>query len=165
MTTEITIVKGDISTVEADALVNAANNHLWMGAGVAGALKRVGGQKIEDEAVKKGPIPVGEAVETTAGGLNAKYVIHAAVMGQNLRTDETVIRSATRSSLQLAEKLGLHSIALPALGTGVGGFPLKQCAKVMVEEARTYSGALSVMFVLYSEESYETFKSVYASME
>jgi O-acetyl-ADP-ribose deacetylase (regulator of RNase III) len=164
MTTEITIVRGDISTVEADALVNAANNHLWMGAGVAGALKRAGGQKIEDEAVKKGPIPVGEAVETTAGALNATYVIHAAVMGQDLRTDETMIRRATRSSLQLAEKLGLHSIAFPALGTGVGGFPLDQCARVMVEEARTHTGALSVLFVLYTEESYETFKKTYASM-
>lgn len=165
MTTEITIVKGDISEVEADALVNAANNYLWMGAGVAGALKRAGGQEIEDKAVEKGPIPVGEAVETTAGALKAKYVIHAAVMGQNLRTDGTKIRNATRNSLQLAEKLGLHSIAFPALGTGVGGFPMEQCAKVMVEEALKYGGALTVIFVLYSEESYETFKSVYASMK
>lgn len=164
MSTEIEIIKGDISSAEADALVNAANNQLWMGAGVAGALKRAGGQEIEDEAVKKGPIRVGEAVETGAGRLKAKYVIHAAVMGQDLRTDETKIRNATRNSLELAEKLGLESVAFPALGTGVGGFPLELCAQVMLEEALTFPGSLKVMFVLYSEESYNVFKEVYASL-
>ncbi len=160
MSTEIEIIKGDISSAEADALVNAANNQLWMGAGVAGALKRAGGQEIEDEAVKKGPIEVGEAVETGAGRLKAKYVIHAAVMGQDLRTDETKIRNATRNSLKLAEKLGLESVAFPALGTGVGGFPLELCAQVMLEEALTFPGSLKVMFVLYSEESYNVFKEI-----
>lgn len=159
MSTEIEIVKGDISSIEADALVNAANNHLWMGAGVAGALKRAGGQKIEDEAVKKGPIPVGDVVETTAGDLKAQYVIHAAVMGQDLRTDETKIRSATRKALKLAEDLGLKTIAFPALGTGVGGFPLEECAHVMLEEVTQYPGSLKVIFVLYSEESYQIFKT------
>lgn len=159
MSTEIEIVKGDISSIEADALVNAANNHLWMGAGVAGALKRAGGQKIEDEAVKKGPIPVGDVVETTAGDLKAQYVIHAAVMGQDLRTDETKIRSATRKALKLAEDLGLKTIAFPALGTGVGGFSLEECAQVMLEEVSQYPGSLKVIFVLYSEESYQIFKT------
>jgi O-acetyl-ADP-ribose deacetylase (regulator of RNase III) len=159
MSTEINIVKGDISSIEADALVNAANNHLWMGAGVAGALKRAGGQKIEDEAVKKGPIPVGDVVETTAGDLKAQYVIHAAVMGQDLRTDETKIRSATRNALKLAEDLGLKTIAFPALGTGVGGFSLEECAQVMLEEVSQYPGSLKVIFVLYSEESYQIFKT------
>lgn len=165
MSTEIEIVQGDIVQVKADALVNAANNHLWMGAGVAGALKRAGGHKIEEEAVKKGPIPVGEAVETTAGNLKAKYVIHAAVMGQDLRTDETKIRNATRNSLKLAETLGVKTIAFPALGTGVGGFSLQRCAEVMLEEALTYPGPLRVIFVLYSEKSYETFTGVYAKMK
>lgn len=165
MSTEIEIVKGDIAEIEADALVNAANNHLWMGAGVAGALKRAGGQSIEDEAVEKGPIPVGDAVETTAGDLKAKYVIHAAVMGQNLHTDEPKIRNATRNSLTLADKLGLNSIAFPALGTGVGGFPLEKCAQVMLEEVMDYPGSLTVVFVLYSEESYRIFKDVYDSMK
>jgi O-acetyl-ADP-ribose deacetylase (regulator of RNase III) len=162
MSIKIEIVKGDIAAMEADALVNAANNHLWMGAGVAGALKRRGGQHIEDEAVKKGPINVGEAVETQAGNLKAQYVIHAAVMGQDLQTDETKIRNATQSSLKLAEKLGLKSIAFPALGTGVGGFPLDRCAEVMLEEVRKYPGSLKVIFVLYSEESYRIFQKVYA---
>lgn len=165
MSTEIEVIKGDITAVEADVLVNAANNHLWMGAGVAGALKRAGGQQIEDEAVKKGPIPVGDAVETTAGDLKAKYVIHAAVMGQDLRTDEEKIRNATRNSLKLADTLGVKTIAFPALGTGVGGFSLERCAEVMLEEAETYPGTLKVIFVLYSEESYEDFASIYARME
>ena len=161
MSTEIEIVKGDISRISADALVNAANNQLWMGAGVAGALKRVGGKEIEDEAVKKGPIPVGEAVETGAGTLQAHYVIHAAVMGQDLRTSGDAIRNATRNTLRLAEKLGLKRVAFPALGTGVGGFPLKKCAEIMLEEASTFPGSLNVIFVLYSDESYDAFKSVY----
>ncbi|KYK33848.1 MAG: Appr-1-p processing protein [Theionarchaea archaeon DG-70-1] len=164
MSTKIKIVKGDIAEIEADVLVNAANNHLWMGAGVAGALKRAGGKRIEEEAVKKGPIPVGDAVETTAGNLKAKYVIHAAVMGQDLQTDESKVRNATRNSLKLADKLGVNSVAFPALGTGVGGFPLGRCAQVMLEEVATFSGSLTVMFVLYSDESYKIFRETYASM-
>jgi O-acetyl-ADP-ribose deacetylase (regulator of RNase III) len=160
MTTKdkIRIVKGDISSVKVDAVVNAANNHLWMGAGVAGALKRRGGQEIEDEAVKRGPIPVGDAVETGAGVLPARYVIHAAVMGQDLRTDEKILRKATRNVMELAESLGVKSVAFPALGTGVGGFPLKRCAQVMLEEVLNYPGSLEVVFVLYSEESFSIFK-------
>jgi O-acetyl-ADP-ribose deacetylase (regulator of RNase III) len=166
MTTKdkVRIVKGDISSTEVDAVVNAANNHLWMGAGVAGTLKRRGGQEIEEEAVKKGPIPVGDAVETGAGALPARYVIHAAVMGQDLRTDEKIIRKATRSVLELAESLGVTSVAFPALGTGVGGFPLKRCAQVMLEEVLNYPGSLEVVFVLYSEESFSIFRSVYDGM-
>jgi O-acetyl-ADP-ribose deacetylase (regulator of RNase III) len=166
MTTEdkIRLVKGDISSTEVEAVVNAANNHLWMGAGVAGALKRRGGQEIEDEAVKKGPIPVGDAVETGAGALPSRYVIHAAVMGQDLRTNEKIIRKATRNVLELAESLGVKSVAFPALGTGVGGFPLKRCAQAMLEEVLNYSGSLEVVFVLYSEESFSIFRSVYDGM-
>jgi O-acetyl-ADP-ribose deacetylase (regulator of RNase III) len=164
MSTDIEIVKGDIAEIEADALVNAANNHLWMGAGVAGALKRKGGKQIEDEAVKKGPIPVGGAVETTAGNLKAQYVIHAAVMGQNLQTDETKIRNATKNSLKLAKELGLKTIAFPALGTGVGGFPLVKCAEVMLKEALAVKGSLTVVFVLYSDESFNVFTECYASL-
>lgn len=166
MTTKdkIRIVKGDISSVKVDAVVNAANNHLWMGAGVAGALKRRGGQEIEDEAVKKGPIPVGDAVETGAGVLPAHYVIHAAVMGQDLRTDEKILRKATRNVLELAESLGVKSVAFPALGTGVGGFPLKRCAQVMLEEVLKSPGSLEVVYVLYSEESFSIFKAVYEGM-
>ena len=125
---KIEIIEGDITTVSADALVNAANNHLWMGAGVAGAIKKAGGREIEEEAVKKGPIPVGEVVVTGAGRLPVKYIIHAAVMGQDLQTGAEIIEQATRNSLRKADELGLKSIAFPALGTGVGGFSLEECA-------------------------------------
>jgi len=129
------VVEGDITRADTDAIVNAANNHLWMGAGVAGAIKRAGGPEVEREAVAKGPIPVGSAVETTAGHLPHKYVIHGAVMGQDLQTDECLIAQTTRSCLDLADKLGLESVALPAFGTGVGGFPVDDCATIMVREA------------------------------
>ena len=154
--------RGDITQLELDALVNAANNRLWMGGGVAGALKRAGGEEIEAEAIKKGPIPVGEAVATGAGKLKARYVIHAAVMGQDLMTDSGKIGQATRNSLLRADELGLKSIAFPALGTGVGGFPLDECARIMVSEVRRYSvrktGLERVVFILYDEPAYQVFK-------
>src|SRR2546428_3273502 len=106
---------GDITQADVDAIVNAANNHLWMGAGVAGAIKRAGGPDIEREAISKGPIPVGEAVVTSAGALRAKYVIHAAAMGQNLQTDAAKVRLATRNALTRARELAIRSIAFPAL--------------------------------------------------
>ena len=121
------LVQGDICERPVGAIVNAANNHLWMGGGVAGAIKRRGGVEIEREAMAQGPIPVGRAVATGAGALAARYVIHAAVMGQDLRTDAALIREATRAALLVAEGLGVQSIAFPALGTGVGGFPLEAC--------------------------------------
>jgi O-acetyl-ADP-ribose deacetylase (regulator of RNase III) len=112
---------GDIAAVEADAIANAANDRLWMGAGVAGALKRAGGVEIEEEAVALGPIPLGSAVATTAGRLPARWVIHGAAMGQDLRTDAGLVRRTTGSCLELADELGCRSLALPAFGTGVGG--------------------------------------------
>ena len=122
---KIILIQGDITDYKTDAIVNAANNELWMGSGVAGAIKAKGGIEIEEEAKAKGPIKVGEAVATTAGKLKAKFVIHAAVMGQDSKTNENYIRNATLSSLKEAEELNLSSIAFPALGTGVGGFPIR----------------------------------------
>jgi O-acetyl-ADP-ribose deacetylase len=130
--TEIEVREGDIAALEVDAVVNAANDHLWMGSGVAGAIRRGGGEEIEREAVAQGPIAVGEAVATAAGRLPARWVIHAAVMGQDLRTSAAAIEQATRSSLRLAEELGAASVALPAFGTGVGGFPIDDCARLMM---------------------------------
>ena len=133
-----------------------------MGGGVAGALKRAGGKEIEDEAVKKGPIPVGEAIVTGAGKLKAKYIIHAAVMAQDLKTDAEKIRQATKNSLLRADELSIRSIAFPALGTGVGGFPLDECARIMISEVRQHStretGLKRVVFALYDEPAYQTFK-------
>jgi O-acetyl-ADP-ribose deacetylase (regulator of RNase III) len=159
---EIEVYKGDITQLELDALVNAANNRLWMGGGVAGSLKRAGGKKIEAEAVKKGPIPVGEAVVTGAGKLKARYIIHAAVMGQDLQTDAEKIRQATSNSLLRADELGIKSIAFPAMGTGVGGFSLNECARIMIGEVRLYSARKTrlgrVVFVLFDESAYQAFK-------
>jgi O-acetyl-ADP-ribose deacetylase (regulator of RNase III) len=160
--TSISIVEGDITKIRADAIVNAANNQLWMGGGVAGAIKRAGGQVIEDEAVKLGPIPVGEAVATTAGTLSAMYVIHAAGMGRDLKTDEKKIEKATRNSLKRANELNLETIAFPSIGTGVGGFSMKTAASIMLHAAVSHSeGKTSVkriIFVLYGKEAYKTFE-------
>jgi len=158
----IEVREGDISRFAGDAVVNAANSHLWMGAGVAGALRRAGGPEIEEEAVRQGPITVGEAVVTSGGRLPAKYVIHAAVMGQNLRTDAAKIRAATINSLRRADELRLLTVAFPALGTGVGGFPLEECARVMLETVRECgrgaTGIETVVFVLYGEPAYRVFR-------
>lgn len=159
----VRLIQGDITQVEADAIVNAANNRLWMGAGVAGAIKRTGGEEIEREAVSKGPIPVGEAVVTTAGRLKATYVIHAAAMGQDLRTDAGKIAAATRNTLLRAKGLGLTSVAFPALGTGVGGFPAREAAKAMLgavaEHLRGESTVNTVMFVLFDPHTLEEFRN------
>jgi O-acetyl-ADP-ribose deacetylase (regulator of RNase III) len=158
----IALREGDITQAETEAIVNAANSGLWMGAGVAGAIKRAGGMGIEDEAVRQGPIAVGEAVVTSAGTLKARYVIHAAAMGTDLVTDAGKIESATRNSLLRAEELGLASIAFPALGTGVGGFPYEEAARIMVEATRRHLAGEDcleeVLFVLYDHEAFEAFQ-------
>ena len=156
---------GDIAAVEADAVANAANDRLWMGAGVAGALKRAGGVEIEQEAMAQGPIDLGTAVATTAGRLPARRVIHGAVMGQDLRTNAELVRRTTRSCLDLADELGCRSLALPAFGTGVGGFPLGECARIMVEEARSFEpGSLElVIFAVFGAAAYEAFSSEVSS--
>jgi O-acetyl-ADP-ribose deacetylase (regulator of RNase III) len=150
---------GDIAAVEVDAVANAANDRLWMGAGVAGALKRAGGDEIEREAVALGPIPLGSAVATSAGSLPARWVIHGAVMGQDLRTDADLVRRTTRSCLQLADELGCRSLALPAFGTGVGGFGLAECARIMVAEARSFEPQTleRVIFAVFGGEAYDVF--------
>jgi len=132
--TRIRLLQGDICDCATDAVVNAANTRLWMGAGVAGAIKRRGGAVIEAEAVSKGPIAVGEAVVTGAGALPAKYVIHAAAMGPDLQTDAAKIGDATANALRRAQQHSLRSVALPALGTGVGAFPAGEAARVMLAE-------------------------------
>ena len=158
---------GDIAAVEADAVANAANDRLWMGAGVAGALKRAGGVEIEREAMALGPIPLGSAVATTAGRLPARWVIHGAVMGQDLRTDAELVRRTTRSCLELADELGCLSLALPAFGTGVGGFALSACARVMVGAARGFEPQTVelVIFAVFGRDAYETFSSILSSPE
>ena len=155
---EIKLTQGDITEQEVEAIVNAANNHLWMGAGVGGAIKAKGGVEIEKDAMSKGPIPVGEAVVTGAGSLKAKYVIHAAVMGQDLVTDEQYIKKATINVLKRAEELKIRSLAFPAFGTGVGGFPVEKCAQIMIDAVKNFSKEAEfvkeVQFVLFDKASY-----------
>jgi O-acetyl-ADP-ribose deacetylase (regulator of RNase III) len=159
------VVEADITTLEVDAVVNAANDHLWMGAGVAGAIKRAGGVEIEREATAKGPIAVGEAVETTAGSLPARYVIHGAVMGQDLRTDPETIERTTRSCLELAQRLGARTIALPALGTGVGGVPFEASARAMVAGVRSAAAddLERVVFAVFGREALAAFRDAVES--
>jgi O-acetyl-ADP-ribose deacetylase (regulator of RNase III) len=160
--TTLIVERGDITDAEVDAVINAANSELWMGAGVAGAMKRKGGVVIEEEALRQGPIEIGEAVLTVAGNLPATHVIHAATMGRDLKTDPEKIAAATRSTLALAEKHKLESIAFPALGSGVGGVPPAQSAEAMLSTVvqhitRGNSSLLRILFVLYQDEAYKAF--------
>jgi O-acetyl-ADP-ribose deacetylase (regulator of RNase III) len=161
MPLELEVVEGDIAALEVDAVANAANDRLWMGAGVAGALKRAGGEEIEREAVAKGPIVLGDAVATGAGRLPARWVIHAAVMGQDLQTSAEAIEKATRRTLEVADEIGAESLALPAFGTGVGGFPLDECARLMVAAVRAHepSTLRRVIFAVYGTEAEAAFRN------
>jgi O-acetyl-ADP-ribose deacetylase (regulator of RNase III) len=161
---ELDVVEGNITELAVDAIANAANNHLWMGAGVAGAIKRAGGEEIEREAVALGPIEVGDAVATRAGALPARYVIHGAVMGQDLRTNAALIRRTTTSCLEVADELGLESVALPAFGTGVGGFPLDECAQLMVGAACGFEprSLRRVVFAVFGEDARRAFERALA---
>ena len=138
MVYKIEIIEGDITTTDVEAIVNAANNEFWMGSGVAGAIKEAGGLFVEKEAMAKGPVMPGEAVFSTAGKLPYKVVIHAAVMGQNLKTDARLISKSTIASLNIAEELNIKSIAFPAFGTGVGGFPMQASAFNMINAVHRY---------------------------
>lgn len=157
----IEIVDDDIAAQTTEAIVNAANNAFWMGSGVAGAIKARGGKIIEDEAMAQGPVEPGECVATSAGRLRAKHVIHAAVMGQDLRTSAELIARATHNALRLADARGVRAIAFPAFGTGVGGFPISECARVMIDAVRTYAPQAKslrlVRFVLFGESAYGAF--------
>jgi len=160
----VEVVEGDITALAVDGIANAANNHLWMGAGVAGAIKRAGGEEIEREAVALGPVEVGDAVATGAGRLAARYVIHGAVMGQDLQTNAELIARTTVRCLELADELGLQSLALPAFGTGVGGFPLDECARIMVASVRAYEprSLERVVFAVFGDEARGPFERALA---
>ncbi len=161
--TVIRLRKGDITCYEGEAIVNAANSALWMGSGVAGAIKRLGGESIEREALGKGPIEPGEAVVTAAGALKTRYVVHAAAMGPDLVTSEALIRAATQNSLYKCDELKIRSVAFPALGTGVGGFPVDKCAHAMIDEVFLYlqeetdTSLREIVFFLFGEETYRSF--------
>jgi O-acetyl-ADP-ribose deacetylase (regulator of RNase III) len=157
--TELEVIEGDITALEVDAIANAANNHLWMGGGVAGAIKRAGGEEIEREALQQGPIEVGDAVATSAGKLPARWVIHGAVMGQDLQTNAELVHRTTESCLRVADELGAQSLALPAFGTGVGGFPLEEAARIMVEAVGAHgpSSLKRVVFAVFGADAKAAF--------
>jgi len=161
---KIRIVQGDLTEQDADAIVNAANNDLQLGGGVAGAIRRKGGPAIQEECDRIGPVPLGEAAITTGGNLKARYVIHAASMALGEMTSEKNLRLATRNSLLRAREKGLVSIAFPAIGTGIAGFPMRRCAEVMIEEAAAHlkskTSLEDIRFVLYDRPAYETFLKV-----
>jgi O-acetyl-ADP-ribose deacetylase (regulator of RNase III) len=165
--TELEVIESDITALEVDAIANAANNHLWMGAGVAGAIKRTGGEEIEREALQLGPIEVGDAVATSAGRLPARWVIHGAVMGQDLQTNADLVRRTTESCLQVADELGAESLAVPAFGTGVGGFPLDECAQIMVDAARGHEprSLKRVVFAVFGADAKAAFERTLSAQE
>lgn len=146
----IHVAQGDITDFVGDAIVNAANNRLLLGAGVAGAIRRKGGPRIQEECDRHGPIRVGEAAITGAGNLPVRHVIHAAAMGDEPATLETV-RSATRHALRLALEHGLKTLAFPLLGAGVAGLPRDEVIRVMLEELRSAPESLEVTLYGYSQ--------------
>jgi O-acetyl-ADP-ribose deacetylase len=166
----IVIQQGDITEMDTDAIVNAANNDLLLGAGVAGAIARKGGESIQKECDAIGSIPVGYAAITSGGALKARHVIHAASMGlSGERTTAKSLRTSTAHSLRLASERKLKSIAFPAIGTGVSGFPVDECAQIMLAEAAHHlqndTSLDKVYFVLFDEQSRETFQRTWEKLQ
>ena len=166
--TNIHVEQGDITECEVDAIVNAANNDLLLGSGVAGAIARKGGPAIQKECNHHGPVAVGEAAITGAGNLSVKYVIHQASMRLGIPTTAEGLRSSTAAVLALAEQHGVRTIAFPATGTGVAGFSTRKCAEIMLDEVRKHIAAgtelTDVHFVLFNAASHEVFLQVHLDM-
>lgn len=165
--TRITLAEGDITDERVDAIVNAANSALVLGSGVAGAIDRKGGPAVGEACAAHGPIEVGEAAVTPAGDLPARIVIHAAGMPPGGQVTEEALRRTLHASLALAEEHGCRSVALPAIGSGVGGLSLQTCAEISLEEVRRYvedrGDACSleeIRFVLFGEPAYRLFEMV-----
>ncbi len=158
----IELKKGDITNEETDAIVNAANEALVLGGGVAGAISRAGGYAIQEECHKKAPIQTGEAVITTGGSLKARYVIHAVGPRMGDGDEEIKLRSATMSALRVADENGLKSISFPAISTGIYGYPMRECAKIMLKAAIEYlngaTGLNKIVFVLFTQKDYAVFE-------
>src|SRR5580704_5515372 len=162
---KIVIEQGDLTEMRADAIVNAANNDLLLGGGVAGAIRRKGGDEIQRGCNEIGSIPIGYAAITTGGNLKAKYVIHAASMQLGRNTTAEALRHSTEHALRIAVERGLKTIAFPAVGTGVAGFPMKECAEIMLQEAVRHlergSSLEKIYFVLFDEGATEIFKDAF----
>src|SRR6516162_529224 len=168
MQPKIQFLKDDITDMAADAIVNAANTDLMLGAGVAGAIRRKGGPHIQEECDRLGPVALGGAAVTTGGNLKALYVIHAASMRLGGHTTANSLRLATRNTLERVEEKALKSIALPAIGTGVAGFPVEECASIMIGEVldhlKTRTSLEKVYFVLYDDAALQVFEDTYRQL-
>jgi O-acetyl-ADP-ribose deacetylase len=164
----VEILQGDLTEMDTDAIVNAANNELQLGGGVAGAIRRKGGSGIQAECDEIGTIPVGGAAITSGGKLKARYVIHAASMELGGRTHAHALRSSVAHSLRIAAQKGLKTIAFPAVGTGIAQFPMRECAEIMLREvAKHFEGPTSlekVSLVLFDKEALSVFQSVWNEM-
>jgi O-acetyl-ADP-ribose deacetylase len=158
----IEVEQADITKLDVDAIANAANTDLKHGGGVAGAISRAGGPSVQEESDRKAPIRLGEAVETTAGDMHSKWVIHAATMELGGPTSAEIIRMATASTLQKADELGVRSLALVAFGTGVGGFPVAEAARIEIEEVRSHlakgSDLERVVFAVFGDQARDAFE-------
>ena len=165
----IELWNGDICELEVDAIVNAANVSLWMSTGVSGEIKRAGGDAIEFAAVRQAPVPLGEAVFTPAGRLAAKVVIHAVSLDRDRRTNGEIIGRAVRSAMTVARELRVSSIAFPAMGTGVGGLPIDEAARVTVTAVRAelpQSPLIDhVTFAMRGAAAYEAFQTALAEAD
>lgn len=164
----IILMQGDLTEMDVDAIVNAANNDLQLGGGVAGAIRRKGGDDIQRECNAIGSIPVGSAVLTTGGKLKARHIIHAASMELGGRTSASALRNSTAHALHLAAQQALKTIAFPAVGTGIAGFPMRECAEIMLYEAVKHlekSTSLErIYFVLFGKPSFDVFEQVWSEM-
>ena len=163
----VEVLQADITTLDVDAIANAANTELAHGGGVAGAISRAGGPEVQRESDRRAPIGLGEAVETTAGAMPSRWVIHAATMRLGGPTSADIIRRATAATLARADELGARSLALVAFGTGVGGFPLEDAARIEVEEVRAHlergSRLERIVFAVHGEAARAAFEAALSS--
>ena len=166
---KIVLTQGDLTEMDVDAIVNAANNDLQLGGGIAGAIRRKGGEAIQVECDAIGSIPVGGAAITSGGKLRARFVIHAASMQLGGKTDADSLRRSAAHSLRIANERGLKTIAFPAVGTGIAGFPLKECAEIMLREAaqhlREETSLETVYFVLFDEAAQGVFERAWRKIQ
>ena len=164
--TAISLVQGDITECEVDAIVNAANTQLILGAGVAGAIRQKGGPSIQKECSDIGPIELGKAAITTGGNLKARKVIHAASMNLGGRTTEKFLKNSILNSLLIGSEFGIETIAFPAIGTGIAGFPIESCAKIMIECFTSFlelekNNFKNIQVVLFTVKDYNIFKRIF----
>jgi O-acetyl-ADP-ribose deacetylase (regulator of RNase III) len=161
---ELEVIAADVTRLDVDAIANAANTELKHGGGVAAAISRAGGPEVQRESDEKAPIGLGEAVETTAGEMPARWVIHAATMELGGPTSAEIIEAATRSTLAKADELGARSLALVAFGTGVGRFPVDEAAQLMVGAAREHQGGLErIVFAVHGDDAERAFREALAT--